>query len=148
MSIMLWFLIFLRKFVYCVLLHLCTNERNVMFLTGKGMNLVMTRRWPTENCFNRSASLPTFSSHKVKHNNKEKMLFNWSLYHKNIISDQQCPLTFSLSLFLWLCRCEERWPCIYLYAHGSGAGGGHVGLCSDWSGTLHCGQLLSLLFYF
>ncbi len=31
------------------------------------MNLEMRRRWHTENCFSKSASLPMFSSRKVKH---------------------------------------------------------------------------------
>lgn len=39
------------------------------------------------------------------------------------------------------CRSEEGRPCVHLHAHGGGAGGGHVGLCSHRSGSLHSGEL-------
>lgn len=40
----------------------------VLICTGRVMNLEMRRRWPTENCSSKSASLPMSSSHKVNRN--------------------------------------------------------------------------------
>lgn len=112
------------------------------------MNLEMRRQWPTENCFSKSASLPMSSSLKVKKTNAVELgiivtssrlnIWHWCCVLK------QCPLV-SLFFSFWSCRREERWPCIYLHAHGGGAGGGHVGLRSDWSGPLYCGQSFSHL---
>ena len=45
-----------------------------------------------------------------------------------------------LALYMIYFRGQERRSSGYLHAYDSGAGGGYVSLCKDWSNAFYCGK--------